>query len=84
MLNKKKMTKQAWHLEEGNRAKFDIYERASKRPFDRLTALNGVEGLKKNRNSKQMKLNCGAQRHHYSMFNVGRSMFILSVFVAYK
>jgi hypothetical protein len=22
-----------------------------------------------------MKLNCGAQRHHYSMFNVGRSMF---------
>jgi len=24
---------------------------------------------------KQMKLNCGAERHHYSMFNVGRSMF---------
>jgi len=24
---------------------------------------------------KQMKLNCKAQRHHYSMFNVGRSMF---------
>ena len=24
---------------------------------------------------KQMKLNCGAKRHHYSMFNVGRSMF---------
>jgi hypothetical protein len=23
---------------------------------------------------KQMKLNCGAQRHHYSMFDVGRSM----------
>ena len=23
---------------------------------------------------KQMKLDCGAQRHHYSMFNVGRSM----------
>jgi hypothetical protein len=22
-----------------------------------------------------MKLNCGAQRHHHSMFNVGRSMF---------
>jgi hypothetical protein len=22
-----------------------------------------------------MKSNCGAQRHHYSMFNVGRSMF---------
>ena len=22
---------------------------------------------------KQMKLNCGAKRHHYSMFNVGRS-----------
>ena len=21
-----------------------------------------------------MKLNCGAERHHYSMFNVGRSM----------
>ena len=31
--------------------------------------------LKRNRNSKQMKLNCGAQRHHYSMFNVGRSSF---------
>jgi hypothetical protein len=25
---------------------------------------------------KQMKLNCGAERHHYSMFNVGRSTFI--------
>jgi hypothetical protein len=24
---------------------------------------------------KQMKLNFGAKRHHYSMFNVGRSMF---------
>ena len=24
---------------------------------------------------KQMKPNCGAERHHYSMFNVGRSMF---------
>jgi hypothetical protein len=24
---------------------------------------------------KQMKLNCGAERHHYSMFNVERSMF---------
>jgi len=24
---------------------------------------------------KQMKLICGAERHHYSMFNVGRSMF---------
>ena len=23
----------------------------------------------------QKKLNCGAKRHHYSMFNVGRSMF---------
>jgi hypothetical protein len=22
-----------------------------------------------------MKFNCGAERHHYSMFNVGRSMF---------
>ena len=22
-----------------------------------------------------MKLNCGAERHHYSMFDVGRSMF---------
>ena len=21
------------------------------------------------------ELNCGAERHHYSMFNVGRSMF---------
>jgi hypothetical protein len=25
--------------------------------------------------SKQMKLNGGAKRHHYSMFDVGRSMF---------
>jgi len=24
---------------------------------------------------KQMKLNCGAERHHYSIFSVGRSMF---------
>jgi hypothetical protein len=43
--------------------------KVSKRPFDhldklgifnRLTALSGVEGLKKNRNSKRMNLNCGA------------------------
>jgi len=26
-------------------------------------------------NKKPMKLNCRAERHHYSMFNVGRSMF---------
>jgi len=26
---------------------------------------------------KQVKLICGAERHHYSMFNVGCSMFIL-------
>ena len=45
-----------------------IFLRVSKRPFDRLTALSGVEGLKRNRHSKQ--LNCGAERHHYSMFNV--------------
>jgi hypothetical protein len=47
-------------------------------------ALSGVEGLKKSINShsrfdigflKKMKLNCGAERYHYSMFNVGRSMF---------
>ncbi|NNL78048.1 MAG: hypothetical protein HKO68_17080, partial [Desulfobacterales bacterium] len=44
--------------------------RVSKRPFDRLTALSEVEGLKRNRNSKQVKLNCGAERHHYSMFDV--------------
>ena len=25
--------------------------------------------------SNQMTLNCGAERHHYSMFDVGRSMF---------
>jgi len=24
---------------------------------------------------QKIKLNCGAERHHYSMFNVGRSMF---------
>ncbi len=44
-----------------------IFVLVSKRPFDhldklgifnRLTALSGVEGLKKNRHSKQMKLNC--------------------------
>ena len=26
-------------------------------------------------NKKPMKLNCRAERHHYSMFNVERSMF---------
>jgi hypothetical protein len=29
----------------------------------------------KNRKIRQMILNCGAQRHHYSMLDVGRSMF---------
>jgi hypothetical protein len=24
---------------------------------------------------KRMRLNCGAERHHDSMFNIGRSMF---------
>ena len=27
-----------------------------------------------------MKLNYGAQRHHYSMFNVGRSMFDVRIY----
>ena len=27
-----------------------------------------------------MKLNCGAKRHHYSMFDVGRSMFDVESF----
>ncbi len=27
-----------------------------------------------------MKLNCGAERHHYSMFKVGRSMFDVHFF----
>ena len=36
---------------------------------------NGVEGLRRNNNIKQMTLDCGAERHHYSMFDVGRSMF---------
>ena len=36
-------------------------------------------------NCKQMKLNCGAQRHHYSMFKVGRSMFnVQSVHLSYQ
>jgi hypothetical protein len=26
------------------------------------------------------KLNCGVKRHHYSMFNVGRSMFDVQLF----
>jgi len=26
------------------------------------------------------KLNCGAERHHYSMFNVERSMFDVHLF----
>jgi hypothetical protein len=30
-------------------------------------------------NSKKIKLNWGAKRHHYSMFNVGRSMFDVRV-----
>ena len=28
-----------------------------------------------------MKLNCGVERHHYSMFNVGRSMFDVSLLI---
>ena len=43
--------------------------------FNRLTAPSGVEGLKKNRNSKQVKFDRGAERHPYSMFDVWRSMF---------
>ena len=83
--------------------------RVSKRPFDRLTVLSKVEGLKRDIHSKQIKLsgylertswigcgsffhgnldfpdkrpklNCGAQRHHYSMFDVGRSMFDVHLF----
>ncbi len=27
-----------------------------------------------------MKLNCEAERHHYPMFNVGRSMFDVHLF----
>ena len=43
-----------------------------------------LKRLKRDRNShsrfdigllKPIKLNCGAERFHYSMFNVGRSMF---------
>jgi hypothetical protein len=58
--------------------------RVPKRPFDRLTALSGVEGLKRNRDShfrldigfvKRNEIDCGAERHHDSMFDVGRSMF---------
>jgi hypothetical protein len=33
-----------------------------------------IQGLTSDFN-KQMKLNCEAERHHYSVFNVGRSMF---------
>jgi len=32
--------------------------------------------MNKKSNLEQMKLNYGAERHHYSMFKVGRSMFI--------
>jgi hypothetical protein len=34
----------------------------------------------RNRTSKQMKLNSGAERHHYSMFDVGRSMLDVHLF----
>ena len=36
---------------------------------------NDLKGSWKAGSSKQMGLNCGAERPHYSMFNVGRSMF---------
>ncbi len=29
---------------------------------------------------KRLYLNCGAERHHYSMFDVGRSMFDVHLF----
>jgi hypothetical protein len=37
--------------------------------------------LKELRETQRMKLNCGAERHHYSMFNVGRSMLGVHVFL---
>jgi hypothetical protein len=40
------------------------------RDFQQAHGRELIEGLKTNRNSKQMRLNCRAQRHHYSMFNV--------------
>jgi hypothetical protein len=33
---------------------------------------------------KQLKLDCGAERHHYSMFNVGSSMFDVHLFLAFN
>ena len=81
------MTKQAQHLEEANRTSLKSVTSIKtavrqahglsgvEGPFDGLTVLSKVEGLKINTNSKQMKINCGAERHHYSMFDVGCSMF---------
>jgi len=42
--------------------------------FEDFDFLRGCQGLKSDF-WKQIELNCGAERHPYSMFNVGRSMF---------
>jgi len=82
-----KMKKQTYDIEERmlehsvSVIKNDILEET-----EELTKIfvTSSKRLKRNRNShskfdigflKQMKFNCGAKRHHYSMFNVGRSMF---------
>jgi hypothetical protein len=37
--------------------------------------VTSIKTAEKRPKIKQVTLNCGAQRYHYSMFNVGRSMF---------
>jgi len=37
--------------------------------------VTSIKTAEKNRKSKQMILNCGAQRHHYSMFDHAKAWF---------
>jgi hypothetical protein len=52
-----------------------IFVTSIKTAVRRAHGPGGVEGQKRDRKNKQMLLNCGAKRYHYSMFNVGRSVF---------
>ena len=79
----KKMTKQAYQLEEANQSDIcDEYQNGrstGSRPWAESKGWKETEiviqGLTLD-SWKQVELNCGAERHRYSMFNVGRSMFI--------
>jgi hypothetical protein len=44
------------------------------------TGFTKLDGKRFEMYGLRMKLNCGAKRHHYSKFNVGRSMFDVHFF----